>query len=294
MTTPQERRLIIEQAEETLGSVLPDDARARLIETGAFEIKMPEGNPFKLVLSDKARGGALFDDEWGNLLTEMNGWGDPAEYWHFDGGAFIVAENGCGDSYLLAPDAEGVARQLVFADHEIGVWSAILPDIERPWIKPVFVEPEKEKWDDRDGDGILLWKVEQEDEVAPPPIPVATAPSAYPALVFALCAAGTVTVVSMFIGVFLAYRWRQTEPQSTVHYTRQIAFFWRAMIGWGVAFGLLAISVALAKSGSGAEGVVVFKAAVLIAFFAQLAFTIMCLLQSFRLSWGYVAGRSVA
>ena len=61
-----------------------------------------------------------------------------------------------------------------------------------------------------------------------------------------------------------------------------------------MAFALLAISVALAKSGSGAEGVVVFKTAVLLAFFALLAFTVACLFHSFRLSLGYIAGRPVA
>ncbi len=75
---------------------------------------------------------------------------------------------------------------------------------------------------------------------------------------------------------------------------RQIAFFWRAIIGWGVAFTLLAISVALAKNGSGAEGIVLFKVAVLIVFFTQLAFTVVCLFQSFRLSWGYLLDRPLA
>jgi hypothetical protein len=56
----------------------------------------------------------------------------------------------------------------------------------------------------------------------------------------------------------------------------------------------LAISVALAKNGSGAEGIVLFKVAVLIVFFTQLAFTVVCLFQSFRLSWGYLLDRPLA
>lgn len=43
MPTPQERRLIIERAEQIVSSVLPDDVRESLIEHGIYELDMPEG-----------------------------------------------------------------------------------------------------------------------------------------------------------------------------------------------------------------------------------------------------------
>ncbi len=112
-----------------------------------------------------------------------------------------------GDIFLLSPDAEGVARHLVLCDHEVCEMYVVMPAIERPWKKPIRLIPLDGAYGqdaEKEHDGVLLWEVEQEEEIAPSPIPVAAAPSAYPALVFALCAAGTVTVVSMFIGVFLA------------------------------------------------------------------------------------------
>ena len=197
MTTPQERRLIIEQAEQIVGSVLPDDVRESLIEHGIYELDMPEGGPDYFGLSETAQGSTIFEGDRGEDLTQ-SGWEDYAENIHLAEGAFWIAENGMGDIFLLSPDAEGVARQLVFCDHEVGEMYVVMPDIERPWKKPVRLIPLDGAYGqdaEKEHDGVLLWEVEQEEEIAPPPIPVAPAPSAYPALVFALCAAGTVTVV---------------------------------------------------------------------------------------------------
>lgn len=293
MSTPAHRAEVIAKAEEIKGSRLPAKMRAALIEDGCFMRQLPEGGPEGVYLSDTPQGALIFEDDAGYPYKDQGDWSCWEANTHLAEGAFLLAENAFGDSYLLSPDAEGVARQLVFADHEIGVLSVLYADIDDPDGKRLEMpawEPEEEDYayvsDDEAPKPLMQHR-------PPPPIPAAPAPSAYPALVFALCAAGTVTVVSMFIGVFMAYRLRQAEPESRAHYTRQIAFFWRALLGWAVAFGLLVISVVLAKMGSGAEGIVLFKAAVLLAFFTQLAFTIGCLFQSFRLSWGYVAGRPV-
>jgi|TARA_B110000908_G_scaffold169241_1_gene225942 hypothetical protein len=70
MTTPQERRLIIEQAEQIVGSVLPDDVRESLIEHGIYELDMPEAGPDYFGISETAQGSTIFEGDRGENLTQ--------------------------------------------------------------------------------------------------------------------------------------------------------------------------------------------------------------------------------
>ncbi|WP_299415143.1 SMI1/KNR4 family protein [uncultured Sulfitobacter sp.] len=292
MTEPQDHRLTIERAEQILGVVLPPGLRADLIENGAAALGTPDGGTVEFYLSEQAEGSAIFEVDSGYLLKDMGGWGDYAENWHLTEGAFLVAENGCGDYYLLAPDKDGVARKLVFADHEVGVIFVIRPDVDAPLVElPRRQTAALEEGDIEaaECDGFL-----EHQHPKPPPLRPVRAMSIYPALVFALSAAGIVTVVSMFLGAFLAYRWRAAEPENQTEYTRQIKLFWRAASGWAVALVLFLAAVMLAKTGRGDVGVVVFKAAVVIAFCTQLLFTVVALFHSIRLSWKYATAGSPA
>lgn len=292
MSTSAHRADVIAQAEDLKGSKLPPKMRATLIEYGCFMRQLPEGGPEGVYLSDTPQGALIFEDDAGYPYKDQGGWDCWEANTHLAEGAFLLAENAFGDSYLLSPDADGVARKLVFADHEIGVLSVLYEDIDDPNCKRVqnpAWEPEEEYYDyasDYEAPEPVV-----QHRAPPPPLPLGDH-AFKPAFVFALGAAGIVTVVSIFVGVFLACRWRHSEPQNARNYSRYISCFWAAAVGWATALSLLVISVVLAKTGNG--GLMLFKGAVLIAFATQILFTLVSLYHSFRLSWGAVARRALA
>ncbi|TNF22818.1 MAG: hypothetical protein EP318_02600 [Rhodobacteraceae bacterium] len=109
-----------------------------------------------------------------------------------------------------------------------------------------------------------------------------------PAFTGALCAAGTVTVVSIFLGVLLAYAWRRKDPANQRHYSRQIRYFWRLTAAWGVGFALLVLAIYLKSIAAGPETghvMVIFGIGLLIAGLGQIWFTAITLFQSLRLTW---------
>lgn len=298
MANPDTRRTIICNAEDILGSRLPTDLRDALIKDGAGAFATAEGYPFALVLSDDAKGPCIFEQkESGRLLDEIDAWDGALVGGELTKGAFLVAQDGYGNDYFLSPDAEGVARMLVFADHEIGHLNVIMPDIERPSLKPPRREPEIEDVPELENDALIFWDDEPAPEMEPspaakpPPVPDIEISSFRPAFAYALCAAGIATIVTMFVGAFLAYRWRDASTIAGRQYARLIRLFWYAMTGWAVAVCLFVIAVVLAKTGNGGTGVIFFKAAVILAFCTQLVFSVVCLFHSIRLSWGHMLRR---
>lgn len=126
--TKEIRDVVLTAAEAVVGSKLPGKLRALLTEQGEAWFKPPEGvgadSVFKLSLkaifnlSDTDTGAAIFADQQGNPILELGGWDSDAEGWEYTEGAFLVLDNQCGDTVLLARDETGVARRLVFCNHE--------------------------------------------------------------------------------------------------------------------------------------------------------------------------------
>ncbi len=127
-----ERVAAIDAAEKEVGSTLPPKLRQILHNEGEVWFKPPEGvgaDPvFKI--SATAKGAALFADQQGKEIAELGGWDSHAEGWGLTERAFLALDNQCGDTVLLAPDDMGVARKLVFCNHETGELELWAEDIE--------------------------------------------------------------------------------------------------------------------------------------------------------------------
>ncbi|TNF22817.1 MAG: hypothetical protein EP318_02595 [Rhodobacteraceae bacterium] len=130
MTDPDDRRRRIEAAEDMLGARLPPLCRSALIADGQASFDLGDGQFLDLWLAPEGQGTHIFAHCDGVPITEMGGWDGYAENWHLQENAFLVAFNGCGDYFLLLPDEAGIARRVVFADHEIGELSVICADLE--------------------------------------------------------------------------------------------------------------------------------------------------------------------
>lgn len=123
----------IEAAEEAIGSKIPSGLRERLVVHGEARFDYPEGVGAEpvFVLCERPNSAALFADNYGRAITELGGWDEHGtENWHYTEGAFIALDNESGDYVLLAPDDEGVARRVVFSDHETGRLSIIADNID--------------------------------------------------------------------------------------------------------------------------------------------------------------------
>ncbi|MDJ0994567.1 MAG: hypothetical protein QNI90_13405 [Dinoroseobacter sp.] len=128
-----DRLKAIEAAENAIGSKLPDGLRERLINHGKAHFDYPEGvgaDPV-FVLCEAPNGAALFADNYGRAITELDGWdGYETENWHYAERAFIALDNESGDYVLLAPDGDGVARCAIFTNHETNRFEIIAENID--------------------------------------------------------------------------------------------------------------------------------------------------------------------
>lgn len=132
MTTPNLRLVQIQRAEARIGARLPDLYRDELIEDGSVAIDLPDGSVLNIYLNGTDDPAMLFADEMGYPIRGLAGWSDEAANWQLSKNAFIIAETGGGDCYLLSPDAQGIARRLVVTDHEEGALHIVEEDIENP------------------------------------------------------------------------------------------------------------------------------------------------------------------
>lgn len=107
-----------------------------------------------------------------------------------------------------------------------------------------------------------------------------------PMIVWSLYAAGVAAVLTPFIGVVLAYVWRrETTAPATREHDRQVRLFWRAGLGWAVAFAFMGLALFLDIRGgvpAGADKPMLFSLGLLAGVLTQIWFTIMSVWHLFR------------
>jgi len=102
--------------------------------------------------------------------------------------------------------------------------------------------------------------------------------------VWAMFGAGIITLLSPFAGIVCAYLWRGEADQ----FNQQVRAFWRAGIGWALAFCLMGLALYFDIQEERATGVsndekpLLFSLGVLVALLTQAWFTL-------RAIWGMLS-----